>query len=76
MIGPDNAVNASFIPFASLKAFPHKISDERSTSAVIKLLFPLAPRPRISDGSSNINCKRAGIVGNCTSSISPKNTGE
>lgn len=43
MIGSDKAVSASLIPFASAKALPYKIRDERSVSAAINP-FSLIPR--------------------------------
>lgn len=47
--GSDKATSASFVPFASAKALPHKIRDERSISAATNpVLSPLIPIPRAS----------------------------
>ena len=48
IIGPDKADKASLVPFASKKALPHKISEERSISLVINPLVPSDPRPMLS----------------------------
>ena len=47
--GSDKATSASFVPFASAKALPHKIRDERSISAAMNpVLSPSIPIPRAS----------------------------
>lgn len=57
IICSDKAVIASLIPFASAKALPHKIRDERSVSAAINPISPLIPRDSPILGLNNQNDK-------------------